>query len=84
MKNDNVNIELIKNIVNETPNDFELGQKIRKFFREKENENSKKKLENYLNLIEREIVMSGYNDGWLTKWYEKKLNEIKSKIKKND
>ncbi len=84
MKNKSIDIELLKNIVNETPNDFELGQKIRKFFREKENENSKKKLENYLNLIEREIIMTGYNDGWLTQWYEKKLKEIKSKIKKND
>lgn len=82
MEKDKIDIQLITDIVTNTPNDYELGQKIRKFFREKEKENSKKKLENYLNLIERELIMSGYNDGWITKWYEKKLKEIKTKIKK--
>jgi hypothetical protein len=44
MKNKNSVIEIIKNIVNSTPNDSELGQKMRKFFidEKKDNEVNKK------------------------------------------
>ena len=44
MENKNSVIEIIKNIVNSTPNDSELGQKMRKFFidEKKDNEVNKK------------------------------------------
>jgi hypothetical protein len=43
MENKNSDIEIIKNIVNSTPNDSELGQKMRKFFRDKKKNIDKKR-----------------------------------------
>ena len=43
MENKNSDIEIIKNIVNSTPNDSELGQKMRKFFRDKKKDIDKKR-----------------------------------------
>jgi phosphopantothenate synthetase len=43
MENKNSDIEIIKNIVKSTPNDSELGQKMRKFFREEKKDINKKR-----------------------------------------
>ena len=43
MENKNSDIEIIKNIVKSTPNDSELGQKMRKFFRDEKKDINKKR-----------------------------------------
>lgn len=82
MEKENFRYKIIKNMVKNTPNDNELGQKVRNFFREEKLIDDEIGLKKYLKLIEDEIVMSNYNDGWLTEWYKKKLKEIKDRIKK--
>ena len=77
MEKENFKYEIIKNIVNSTPNDSELGQKMRKFFIEEEQLDGDVDLEKYIKMVEGEIVMSNYNDGWLTEWFKKKLEKIK-------
>lgn len=79
-----INFIIIESIVKSHPNDCELGREIRKYIKNiSESEIDNSNIEKYIRTIETEIVMSNYNDGWLTEWYKKKLKEIKSKIKKN-
>jgi hypothetical protein len=82
MEKEKLRYEIIKSMVKTTHNDYELGQKVRNFFREEEQLDGEIDLKKYIKLIEGELVMSNYNDGWLTEWYKKKLKEIKDRIKK--
>lgn len=77
-----IKYEIIKDMVKTTHNDYDLGRKVRNFFREEIVNDDENNLKKYIKLIETEIVMSNYNDGWLTEWYKRKLREIKNKIKK--
>ena len=40
-----------------------------------------KNIETYITKLETELVMDGYNNGWLNKWYREKIIELKSRIK---
>jgi len=75
---DTINIKKISEIVKDNPNDSELGKKIRSFFREIK-KNKESNLEKYITMIENELIMSNYNDGWLNEWFKKKLKELKEK-----
>ena len=79
MEKENLRYEIIKSMVKNTPNDSELGQKIRKFFIEEEQLDGDIDLEKYIKMVEGEIVMSNYNDGWLTEWFKKKLEKLRDK-----
>jgi len=39
-----------------------------------------RKLEQYLKLLEREITMSAYLDGWQIRWIREKIEETKKEI----
>lgn len=39
------------------------------------------KLEKYLMVLETELIMRGYLDGWYIKWLKEKIEETKNKIK---
>lgn len=43
MEKENLRYEIIKSMVKNTPNDSELGQKIRKFFRDEKKDINKKR-----------------------------------------
>ena len=40
-----------------------------------------KNIKIYISKLETELVMSGYNNGWLNIWYKEKIKELKSKLK---
>ncbi len=79
MEKENFRYEIIKSMVKNTPNDSELGQKLRIFLKEEEQLDGDVDLEKYIKMVEGEIVMSGYNDGWLTKWFKEKLEKLRDK-----
>ena len=80
MEKENFRYEIIKSMVKNTPNDSELGQKLRIFLKEEEQLDGDVDLEKYIKMVEGEIVMSGYNDGLLTKWFKEKLEKLREFI----
>lgn len=52
MEKEKFRYEIIKSMVKTTPNDYELGQKVRNFFREEELLDEEIGLKKYLKLIE--------------------------------
>lgn len=41
----------------------------------------KERLENYLRLLETELIMEAYLDGWYVLWLKEKIEETKNKIR---
>ena len=41
----------------------------------------KERIEKYISKLKMEIVMSEYNNGWLIKWCEEKIEELNQKLK---
>ncbi len=39
------------------------------------------KIEKYLQKLKVELVMSEYSNGWLIKWVEEKVDELKERLK---
>ncbi len=37
----------------------------------------------YIQKLKTELVMHGYVNGWLLKWYRSKIKELEAKIKNN-
>jgi hypothetical protein len=79
MEKENFRYEIIKSMVKNTPNDSELGQKVRNFLKEEENLDGDIDLKKYIKMVEGEIVMSNYNDGWLSAWFKEKLEKLRDK-----
>ena len=67
----------IKELAKRYPNDSELGKEIRKFI----NELDLSLLKRRLSIVEGEIVMHNYNDGWSLKGYREEKIRIESQIK---
>jgi hypothetical protein len=78
MEKENFRYEIIKSMVKNTPNDSELGQKVRNFLKEEELDGDID-LKRYIKMVEGEIIMSSYNDGWLTAWFKEKLEKLRDK-----
>lgn len=79
MEKENFRYEIIKSMVKNTPNDSELGQKVRNFLKEEEQLDGDVKLKKYIKMVEGEVVMSNYNDGWLSAWFKEKLEKLRDK-----
>jgi hypothetical protein len=79
MEKENFRYEIIKSMAKNTPNDSELGQKVRNFIKEEEQLDGDVKLKKYIKMVEGEIVMSNYNDGWLSAWFKEKLEKLRDK-----
>ena len=41
----------------------------------------KERIEKYISKLKMEIVMGEYNNGWLIKWCEEKIEELNQKLK---
>ena len=75
MEKENFRYKIIKSMVKNTPNDNELGEKVRNFFKEEELLDEETGLEKYLKLIEGEKTNKKSR-------FREKLNEIINKNKK--
>jgi len=75
MEKENFRYKIIKSMVKNTPNDNELGEKVRNFFKEEELLDEEIGLEKYLKLIEGKETTKKSR-------FQEKLEEIKLKLKK--
>jgi len=78
-----VNIELLKKLVKDFPNDYDLGGAIRQIVNNQKEEDSFKKIKNRIQWLMVQLVHEHYYDGYSLKAFKKELNNLLKNINDN-
>lgn len=75
-----VNIELLKKLVKEYPNDYDLGEAIRRLVNNEKDEDSFKKMKDRIKWLMVQLIHEDYYDGYSLKAFKTELNNLLKKI----
>ena len=75
-----VNIELLQKLVKEFPNDYDLGEAIRRLVNNQKEEDYFAKIKNRIKWLMVQLVNEDYYDGYSLKAFKTELNNLLKKI----
>lgn len=75
-----VNIELLKKLVKDFPNDYELGEAVRRLVNSQKEEDYFEKIKNRIKWLMVQLIHEDYYDGYSLKDFKKELNNLLNKI----
>ena len=75
-----VNIELLKKLVKEFPNDYDLGEAIRRLVDNQKEEDYLGKIKNRIKWLMVQLAHEHYYDGYSLKAFKTELNNLLKKI----
>lgn len=78
-----VNIELLKKLVKDSPNDYELGEAIRRLVNNQKEEDKFKKMKDRIKWLMIQLIHEDYYDGYSLKAFKIELNNLLKKINDN-